>query len=65
LLPNVFLFCRWNKYYSAITYCLSHRSENNAYLRQVEAEFDEFQHEVYDVAFSEKMTKARRELQLL
>lgn len=50
--------------YGAITYYLSHRSEMNQYLRQVEAEFDEFQHALYDAAFAEKMTQARRELLL-
>lgn len=48
--------------YGAITYYLSHRSEMNTYLRQVESEFDEFQHRLYDAAFSEKMTNARRGL---
>jgi len=50
--------------YGAIAYYLSHRSEIDAYLRQVDAEFQDFQQATHDAAFSQKMAKARRQMQL-
>jgi uncharacterized protein (DUF433 family) len=49
--------------YGAITYYLSHRTEIDAYLRQVDAEFKAFQQATHDSAFSRKLAKARREIQ--
>jgi len=46
--------------YGAITYYLSHRQEIDAYLRQVDAEFEAFQQTTHDAEFSRKMAKARR-----
>ncbi len=48
--------------YGAITYYLSHRDELDAYLRQVEAEYDTFRQATIDPAFSRKLTLARRQL---
>ena len=50
--------------YGAITYYLSHRSEIDEYLRQVDAEFQQFQQATYDIEFAQKMAKARRQMQL-
>lgn len=50
--------------YGAITYYLSHRGEINAYLRQVEADFQRFQQATHDPEFSRKLAKIRREMQL-
>lgn len=49
--------------YGAITYYLSHRQEVDAYLRQVEGEFEAFQQATHDPEFSRKLAQARRELQ--
>jgi uncharacterized protein (DUF433 family) len=49
--------------YGAITYYLSYRQEINAYLKAVESEFDSFQQATNEPEFSQKMAKARRELQ--
>ena len=50
--------------YGAITYYLSHRSEIDEYLRQVDAEFQQFQQATHDTEFAQKMAKARRQMQL-
>jgi hypothetical protein len=50
--------------YGAITYYLSHRQEIDAYLRQVNAEFEAFQQANHDPEFSQKMAQARRQIQL-
>lgn len=50
--------------YGAITYYLGNRRATNAYLRNVDADFEEFQQSTYDSEFSQKMAKARRELLL-
>ena len=50
--------------YGAIAYYLRHRSEIDAYLRQVDVAFQSFQQTTHDAAFSQKMAKARRQMQL-
>lgn len=50
--------------YGAITHYLSHRDEINAYLRQVEVDFQRFQQATHDPEFSRKLAKIRREMQL-
>ncbi|NJN53529.1 MAG: DUF433 domain-containing protein [Anaerolineae bacterium] len=50
--------------YGAITYYLSHRPELDVYLRRVESGFTAFQEATSDPAFSRKMAKARRAMQL-
>lgn len=51
--------------YGAITYYLSHRQEIDVYLRQGEKTFPAFQKTTDDPAFSRKIAKARRELQIV
>lgn len=50
--------------YGVITYYLSHRYEIDDYLQQVAAEFEAFHQTTSDPAFSRKLAKARREIQL-
>jgi len=50
--------------YGVITYYLSHRREIDVYLQQVEVEAKAFQQGTRDPAFSRKLAKARREMQL-
>jgi len=50
--------------YGAITYYLSHRREIDVYLQQAEADSKAFQQATRDPAFSRKLAKARREMQL-
>ena len=51
--------------YGAITYYLSHRNDIDMYLQEVEADFHAFQEATYDPEFSRKLTKARRQRQLV
>jgi uncharacterized protein (DUF433 family) len=50
--------------YGAITYYLSHRQEIDAYLRQMNVEFEAFQQATTDPEFAQKMAQARRQMQL-
>ncbi|MCL4261636.1 MAG: DUF433 domain-containing protein [Anaerolineae bacterium] len=50
--------------YGVITYYLSHRQEIDAYLRQAEADFNAFQQVTNDPAFSRKLAKVRRDIQV-
>lgn len=48
--------------YGAITYYLSHRDEIDAYLQQVEAEYNSFRQAANDPVLSRKLARARRQL---
>lgn len=50
--------------YGAIAHYLAHRAELDAYLRQVDVEFQNFQQATHDSAFSKKMAKVRRQMQM-
>ena len=50
--------------YGAITYYLSHRQKIDAYLRQMNVEFEAFQQATADPEFAQKMAQARRQMQL-
>jgi len=50
--------------YGAITYYLSHRDEINAYLKQVDAEFEALGQSTNEPAFSKRMAEARRQVQM-
>jgi uncharacterized protein (DUF433 family) len=50
--------------YGAITYYLSNRQVIDAYLREIDAEFEAFQQTTQDPEFSRKIAKARRQMQL-
>lgn len=50
--------------YGAITYYLSHRPEIDAYLQQMNVEYEAFQQTTADPAFTQKMAAARRQIQL-
>ncbi len=50
--------------YGAITYYLGNRREVDAYLHQVDKEFETFQQATRDPEFSQKLAKARREMQV-
>lgn len=51
--------------YGAITYYLSNRTEIDAYLQRVDTESKAFQQATKDPAFSRKLAKARRKMQLV
>jgi uncharacterized protein (DUF433 family) len=50
--------------YGAITYYLSNRRIIDAYLQQVDREYEAFHETIRDPQFSREMAKARRRLQL-
>lgn len=49
--------------YGSITYYLSHRDEINAYLKRAETEFEVLRQATNEPTFSQKMAKARRQMQ--
>lgn len=51
--------------YGAITYYLAHRVEIDGYLKEADAEFDALRQATHtaDPAFSEKLARARRQVQ--
>lgn len=51
--------------YGAITYYLSNRREIDEYLQQENVDFQLFHEKLQDSKFSQKMAKARREVQLV
>lgn len=50
--------------YGAITYYLSHRDEMDAYLKQADAGFEALRQTTNEPAFSKKIAKARRHIQM-
>jgi uncharacterized protein (DUF433 family) len=64
LAAECFTILSLEQVYGAITFYLSNREEIDAYLRQLNVEFEAFQEAAHDPEFSRKMAKARRQMQL-
>jgi uncharacterized protein (DUF433 family) len=64
IVTECFPVLKLEQVYGAITYYLGHRNDINAYLKQAEAEFDSLRLNTNEPAFTQKMAKARRQIQM-
>ena len=59
-----FLVLTLGQVYGVIAYYLSHRDEINSYLKQADADFAALRKTTNEPGFSQKMTEARRRMQM-